>query len=101
MKDYHLLRLFLTVTFVVWAILARAQDSSPSPPPTGAPTNQDKAPQASGPFIRSTTNLVLVDVVVSHDGHSVKGLERQAFHIFENGREQAIKVFEEHGPGYQ
>jgi VWFA-related protein len=37
-----------------------------------------------------------VDVVVSDDGKPVKGLQRPAFHVLEDGREQTIKIFEEH-----
>jgi len=40
--------------------------------------------------------LVVVDVIVSDDGKPVKGLQKQAFHISEDGHDQTIKVFEEH-----
>lgn len=66
--------------------------------PARAQTNaaEQTAPQ---PTVRTTTNLVLVDVVVTdHDG-AVHGLERGRFHVFEDGREQAISSFEEHVPG--
>jgi len=48
--------------------------------------------------LRTTSNLVLVDVVVTAKGNSVHGVERSRFHIFEDGREQAIASFDEHQP---
>jgi VWFA-related protein len=83
---------------LVFAIAMSAQDPAPTPQPARAPSTQSKeaAPQSSGPAIRTASNLVVVDVVVSDDGKPVKGLERSAFHIFEDGREQSIKVFEQH-----
>src|SRR6516162_2994503 len=96
MKCCRMLRLWFIGTLLGLISLSTAQDRLS--PPASAPANQNKEPQASSPFIRSTTNLVLVDVVVSHDGHPIKGLQQQAFHIFENGREQNLKLFEEHSP---
>ena len=83
---------------LVFAIAMSAQDPAPAPQPARAPSMQSKeaAPQSSGPAIRTASNLVVVDVVVSDNGKPVKGLDRQAFHIFEDGREQSIKVFEQH-----
>jgi VWFA-related protein len=57
--------------------------------------NKSAAPQ-NGNTIQAATNLVVVDVVVSDDGKPVKGLRPEAFRVFEDGREQTIKVFEEH-----
>lgn len=54
------------------------------------------APQ--GPSLRTTSNLVLVDVVVSNHDKPVAGLARARFHIFDNGREQSIVSFDEHSP---
>ena len=45
-----------------------------------------------------TTNLVLVDVVVTDKGKAVHGLDRVKFHLFEDGREQPIAGFDEHQP---
>lgn len=75
-----------------------AQDSAPPPQPPQAPSQRSTqaAPQSGNPAIRTASNLVVVDVVVSDDGKPVKGLEQQAFHVFEDGHEQTIKVFEEH-----
>jgi hypothetical protein len=34
--------------------------------------------------------------VVTDDSKPVKGLPLQAFHLFEDGQEQTVKIFEEH-----
>jgi VWFA-related protein len=89
--------------FLIFAIALSAQDSTLKEQPPQSPTSETKtplpqaaAPQAAAPAIRAASNLVVVDVVVSDDARPVKGLDRQAFHIFENGREQTVEVFEEH-----
>jgi VWFA-related protein len=84
--------------FLLFAVALFAQNNAPTlqSAPALAPESKNPVPQATGPAIRTASNLVVVDVVVSDDGEPVKGLERQAFHLFEDGREQAIKVFEEH-----
>jgi VWFA-related protein len=46
--------------------------------------------------VHATSNLVLVDVVVTNKDKAVHGLERQRFHVFEDGHEQAIASFDEH-----
>lgn len=64
-----------------------------------APGQNSAAPSPSpspGPTVRSTSNLVVLDVVVTDHGHPVDGLARDGFHIFEDGKEQTVKVFEEH-----
>jgi VWFA-related protein len=83
---------------LMFAITMSGQAPAPTPQPDKSLSPQStEAPQQSGsPAIRTASNLVVVDVVVSDEGKPVKGLERQAFHIFENGQEQSIKVFEEH-----
>jgi VWFA-related protein len=85
-------------SFLISALALSAQDSAPPPQPAKAPSldSKEAAPQSSSPAIRTASNLVVVDVVVSDDGKPVKGLQQQAFHIFEDGHEQTIKIFEEH-----
>jgi VWFA-related protein len=97
-KVIHLVALFLAGTLIGIVGLVAAQDRVPSSPSAGSQVRQSEAPTAATPLLRSTANLVIVDVVVTHDGHPVKSLSQPAFHVFEDGREQAIKVFEEHGP---
>jgi VWFA-related protein len=56
------------------------------------------APTPATTVLRTTTRLVLVDVVVTERDEPVHSLERQRFHIFEDGHEQAIASFDEHRP---
>lgn len=49
--------------------------------------------------IRTTSNLVLVDVVVTSKDKPVRGLERTRFHILDSGKAQPIVSFDEHAPG--
>jgi VWFA-related protein len=57
------------------------------------------APSDSGKTVlRTTSNLVLVDVVVTAKGNVVRGIERSRFHVFEGGREQPLAAFDEHQP---
>ena len=51
------------------------------------------------PPSRTGVQLVLQDITVTDAaGHSVTGLKPEDFHIFEDGRPQTIKNFEEHAP---
>jgi VWFA-related protein len=75
------------------AAFSAGQTPAPPTPAQGAP-----AP-ASTPVIRTSANLVLVDVVVTDEGKPVQGLTASRFHIFENGKEQRITTFEEHRAG--
>ncbi len=56
------------------------------------------APPPAGIVFHATTNPVLLDVVVTDQGHAIHGLDHGRFHIFENGDEQPIASFDEHGP---
>ena len=48
--------------------------------------------------LKSTSSLVLVDVVVTDHGKAVHGLDRGRFHVLENGKEQPVAAFDEHKP---
>ncbi len=68
---------------------------------------QTQAPQAApatgnsaATVLHSNANLVLVDVVVTDHDNPVHGLQQQRFHVFEDGREQAIASFDEHRAPY-
>lgn len=55
------------------------------------------AQAANGPaVIHARANLVLVDVVVTDRGAAVRGLTKGQIHVFENGKEETVTVFEEH-----
>jgi VWFA-related protein len=96
MKRSHRLRVSLVGNVVLFTTALFAQNP-PSSPSAGVPAGSStQASQTAVPAFKSSSNLVLVDVVVTHNGQPVKGLQQQAFHILEGGREQAIKVFEEH-----
>jgi VWFA-related protein len=54
----------------------------------------------SAPTLKTQANLVLVDVVVTgNDGKVVGALPKDRFHLTDNGKSQALTVFEEHKPG--
>jgi len=53
---------------------------------------------AAAPSLRTSSNLVLVDVVVTDHAKPVHGLDRSRFHILEDGAEQTISSFDEHQP---
>jgi len=58
-------------------------------PPQNSPDDQETF------IIRSDVRLVLLDVSVkSHDGGFVRGLEKENFKVFENGRPQTIRTFD-------
>ena len=61
------------------------------------PTRADGT-AAPAETLRTTTRAVLLDVIVydSH-GNPVKGLDRDAFTVTEQGKPQSISFFEEHG----
>ncbi len=77
---------------------ASRPDPSPQAQASPAPAAQSVAtadPESSSAVLHANANLVLVDVVVSEHGNPVHGLDRHRFHIFEDGREQAITSFDE------
>jgi VWFA-related protein len=67
-------------------------------PPARARAQESSTTQSVPYTINVTTSLVPLDVVVTDKkGHPVHGLKRDAFRVIEDGVEQPIKVFEEHG----
>lgn len=72
-------RLAVMFAAVALSLVARAQSSAPSP------------------ALRSSTQLVVIDVVVQdQDGHPVRGLKPQNFRVTESGVAQTIGHVEEH-----
>jgi VWFA-related protein len=77
------------------------------------PTNNSSNPANASPGIPNYTNLPTADqegklefhtesiliqvpvVVTDKSGNHVKGLAKDSFHVFENGKEQKVSVFEE------
>jgi VWFA-related protein len=81
----------LTLVAVVWAQQA-------TPPGWNDPSSPM---QIAGqiPTLRTGVQLVVQDItVMDAAGHPVTGLTPEDFHIFEDGREQTIKSFEEKAP---
>lgn len=62
------------------------------------PTQAGETEVAAAGTLRTTSRAVLLDVIVydSH-GNPVKGLDRDAFTVMEQGKQQSISFFEEHG----
>lgn len=86
----------LVVVFAGLLNAAYGQGAQGQAVPGATPTTPNST--AEIPVLRTNTNLVLVDVVATEHGNAVHGLEQQQFHIFEDGREQAITSFDEHRP---
>lgn len=53
---------------------------------------------APPPALRTGASLVLVDVVVTEHDKPVLNLAGSRFHIFEDGKEQAVSSFDQHQP---
>jgi hypothetical protein len=76
--------------------LLRAQQETPP----GWNDSSQPMPVREGVFTLHTgVQLVVQDItVIDANGHSVTGLKPEEFRIFEDGRPQTIKNFEEHAP---
>src|SRR4030095_1757883 len=64
----------------------RNRRATPPPPTTSVKEDADDV-------VRITTNLVQIDVAVSHDGKPVANLQKEDFDIFEDGKRQEITSF--------
>lgn len=54
--------------------------------------------QSKGPTLRTTTHLIVLDVVITDEkGHSVDNLRKEDFSLLEDGQEQTAATFEESG----
>src|SRR5689334_23199558 len=69
--------------------------TNPSQAPAASPTKEQKpAPvYESATVLKTTTRLVVVDVVATDNNGPVAGLERGDFTILEDGKPQLIRVF--------
>lgn len=69
---------------------AFARQAQPQPP-----THNDRSPQQSPSPIRVSTELVLANVVVrDRSGNLVRGLKKENFTLFEDGKKQEISTFD-------
>src|SRR6516162_98238 len=70
---------------------------APTPPETGqqaAPASAPTPDQGSAGVIKVQSNIVLVDAVVTDKkGNYVRDLEAKDFHVYEDGKEQAVTSF--------
>ena len=89
-------RLGLVTLLLATPANPRAQTTPPAT--NSSPTTPTGTPNTVLPVLRSNTNLVLVDVVVTDHGNTVYGLDRSRFHVLEDGREQPITTFDERRP---
>jgi VWFA-related protein len=76
---------------------ASSAPGSSGPPPAQATTEKVTAvANSSIPVFRVGTQAVVVDVVATDaKGHPAKGLREQDFRVFENGKPQAVRYFQE------
>src|SRR5437016_616607 len=101
MKLIHRARSFTIIGVIIcipilFASILFAQNAPSSQSNNASAQGNSQSSQTTVPAFKSSSNLALVDVVVTHNGEPIKGLQRDAFHVFEGGREQTVKVFEEH-----
>jgi VWFA-related protein len=81
------------------AIFASSQNLSTQSPDVQAAAN---VRTESVPTFHSTSNMVVVDVVVTdHDGKPISGLDRDDFTLLEDGKPQHLQAFETHLPAKQ
>lgn len=64
-----------------------------------APETEGASPSTTpSTVLKTSANLVLVDVVVTNRGKPVLAIPMSRFHVFENGKERPIVAFDEHRP---
>ena len=85
-------------------VAAPANSAAPNPPAATEATSAAPSPAAAanvpaiGPVFHAQSRLVVVDVSVSEHDKPVEGLQRNQFHVFENGHEVPVASFEENEP---
>ena len=80
-----------TILSVVHASATQNQNTG-----QGARVAESVAAGQAATTLHANARLVLLDVVVTEKGAAVHSLERQRFHVFEDGHEQPVAFFEEH-----
>jgi len=90
----------LSVSILLATALALPGQTASSPAPGSVSGSSAMGTEASPqPTLRTSANLVLVDVVVTDHDQPVLGLDRSAFHVFEDGKELKITSFDQHQQG--
>lgn len=84
---------------LVFGIAAPARlDSQGTPIPASPASSSAPAPDAT-PTFKSSSRLVVVDVVATdRNGSPIAGLDKGDFTVLEDGKVQALQVFEPHVP---
>jgi VWFA-related protein len=99
----HSLRLIASLAFAGQLIAGSAANAAgqATQPQAAQPTPASAVSPSFGAgstILRTNVDLVLVDVVVTDRGNAVHGLDRNRFHVFEDGVEQTIVSFDEREP---
>ncbi|MFZ1938827.1 MAG: hypothetical protein WAU67_07000, partial [Terracidiphilus sp.] len=66
-----------------------------------AQSGANQASTNAQPVFHAQSNLVLVDVVVTDHDKAVHGIDRSAFHVLQDGKEQSLASFDEHQPNIE
>ncbi|MBB6142124.1 VWFA-related protein [Silvibacterium bohemicum] len=69
-----------------------------APATSGDTPSQNQTAAAPPVAFRAQVNLVLVDAVVTNNGAVVSGLDKDKFKLYQDGKLQQIRIFEEHKP---
>ena len=89
----RLARLFFVFLALIFAVSAKAEAQEPSAGQASPSTQQSDSAQHSQP-IRVSVNRVNVGVFVTDpSGKFAEGLQRENFHVFDNGVEQPVTGF--------
>jgi len=88
--------IFSVIMLAALALCSRGSLAIAQASPDQGAANATQAANTQAPLVRTTTKLVLVDVVVTDHDKAVHGLNQAQFQIFENGQERTIVSFDEH-----
>jgi VWFA-related protein len=90
---------YLSPAVLLATALALTGQTAPGPAPGSVSGSSARGTEAwPQPTLRTSANLVLVDVVVTDRDQPVLGLDRSAFHVFEDGKELKITSFDQYQP---
>jgi VWFA-related protein len=90
------LRFFLLLSAATLLPVVHASASQKHNAGQGVPVAESAAPAQTGTTLHANARLVLLDVVVTDKGAAIHGIDRQRFHVYQDGHEQPLAFFEEH-----
>jgi VWFA-related protein len=95
--------LFPALMLPATASRAQASAATPQQPAPAAQTSSvaTTEPEPGSTVVHTSADLVLLDVVVTDRGNPVHGLDKNRFHVLEDGHEQTITSFDEHRSSMQ